>query len=84
MKLFLTLLTLITLGFAQTSRADDPPKPYPLQTCLISGEKLDVMGEPVVLVYQGQEMKFCCKNCVKKFQADPDQYLKQVQAAEKK
>ncbi len=53
-------------------------KPYPLDTCLVSGEKLDEMGEPQVIVHEGQEVKFCCKMCIKKFKADPEKYLKKM------
>ena len=50
-------------------------KPYPLGVCPVSGEKLGGMGEPVVFVYQGQEIKLCCKNCRKDFDAEPPKYL---------
>ena len=50
-------------------------KPYPLEVCPVSGEKLGGMGEPVVFVYQGQEIKLCCKNCRKDFDAEPAKYL---------
>lgn len=59
-----------------------PVKPYPLSKCIVSGEALDGdMGKPVVLEYQGQEMKFCCSSCVAKFKKDPDKYLKELAAA---
>ncbi len=47
------------------------PKPYPLDFCLVSGEKLGDHGDPVVKVHDGQEFKFCCKGCVKDFDKDP-------------
>ncbi len=53
-------------------------KPYKLDTCLVSDEKLGEMGKPVVMVYQGQEMKFCCKKCKAKFEKDPEKYLKML------
>ena len=53
-------------------------KPYPLQTCIVSGEKLGSMGEPPVLVYQGQEIKFCCKNCKPDFEKDPAKFLSKL------
>ena len=31
--------------------------------------------KPVELVYEGQTMKFCCKNCVKDFKKKPKEYL---------
>ena len=50
-------------------------KAYPLDTCLVSGEKLGEMGEPVVITYQGQQIKFCCDSCVPKFNKEPEKYL---------
>ena len=50
-------------------------KPYPLDTCTVSGEKLGEMGAPYVINHEGQEVKFCCKNCLPKFEKDPAKYL---------
>jgi len=58
-------------------------KPYPLNTCLVSGEKLGTMGEPHVINHKGQEIKFCCKGCVKDFNKDPDTYLKKLHKGQK-
>lgn len=56
-------------------------KPYPLKTCIVSGEKLGEMGEPVVFVKDGQEIKLCCKNCRPKFDAEPAKYLSKLTEA---
>lgn len=48
-------------------------KPYPLATCIVSGDKIDPAVPAVV--HNGQQVKFCCKACVKKFQANPEKYL---------
>ena len=50
-------------------------KAYPLDKCPVSDEKLGAMGTPVVFVHDGQEIKLCCKNCRKDFDADPAKYL---------
>lgn len=50
------------------------PIPYPLKTCLVSGEGLDSMDERVSTVYEGQVFEFCCKPCLKKFNKDPEKY----------
>jgi YHS domain-containing protein len=55
-------------------------KPYPLDTCLVSGEKLGEMGEPVVIVHNGQEIKFCCEKCQPKFEKDPAKYLSKLES----
>jgi len=59
----------------------EKPKPYPLKTCIVSGEKLGEMGEPFVYEYQGREIKFCCKSCLKDFKKDPAKYLKMIDDA---
>jgi YHS domain-containing protein len=60
------------------AKTDMKAKPYPLKTCLVSGDKLGEMGEPAVLVYKGQEFKFCCKDCIKDFNKEPDKWVKQL------
>lgn len=59
----------------QPMDGDAKPKPYPKDTCIVSGEKLGSMGKPIVMVHQGQEVKFCCKSCIKDFKQDPDTYI---------
>ncbi len=53
-------------------------KPYKPDTCIVSGEKLGEMGKPYVFVHEGQEIKLCCKSCLKKFNKEPDKYLKEL------
>lgn len=50
-------------------------KPYPLKTCIVSGNALDSMGGEQRIVHNGQEIKFCCKPCIAKFKQDPAKYL---------
>ena len=59
--------------------------PYPLKTCIVSGEELGGdMGDPIVIDYKGREIKFCCSSCPKKFYKDPDKYLKKLDELAKK
>jgi hypothetical protein len=67
------------------------PVPYPLKTCIVSGEKFGGdMGDPIVFDYQdkakgiNQEVKFCCPMCKPKFLKDPDKYMKVIADAEAK
>ena len=69
------LLSAVSLGAAE----GDAPKPYVFDTCATTGEKLGEMGEPVTKVYKGQEVKFCCKGCVKGFEKDIDGNLGKLQ-----
>lgn len=83
MKTFLLLLTTV-LGAASLLRAADETKaPYPLTTCVVSGEKLGEMGPPASVTYKGTVIEFCCKACVKSFNADPDKYLEKYEQAVK-
>lgn len=68
-------------ALAADQKADPKAKPYPLKTCVVSGDKLGEMGDPFVYVYKGQEIKFCCKNCLKDFNKDPQKYIKQINEA---
>jgi hypothetical protein len=61
-----------------------PAKPYPLNTCLVGGEELGKMGKPEVMVYEGQEIKFCCGACIGTFKKDPAKYLKILDDSRKK
>jgi YHS domain-containing protein len=45
-------------------------RPYTLDTCAVSGEKLGSMGDPIVKRYDGREIRFCCEGCVDEFEAD--------------
>jgi len=58
-------------------------KPYTLTTCIVTGDKLDSMGKPYVMEYEGREIKLCCKSCVKTFKKDPAKYIKKIEEAEK-
>jgi len=78
----------ISVHAADTNNPASSPnliiKPYPLDYCLVSGDKIGGdMGKPVSTNYMGQEIKFCCKNCVKDFQKNPAKYMKELQDAEK-
>ena len=60
----------------------DAAKVYPLKNCVVSGEELGSMGEPVSMTHNGQEVKFCCKDCVGEFKADPEKFLAKLSAGE--
>ncbi len=68
-------------GLAEDKK--DKPVPDKLTTCPVSGDKLGEMGKPFVIEYKGQEVKFCCKNCKKDFDKEPEKYMKLIRAADK-
>jgi YHS domain-containing protein len=41
----------------------------------VTDNKLGSMGTPITKVYADQEVKFCCKPCIAKFEKDPQRYL---------
>ena len=68
---------------ADTGKTDAKAKAYPLTTCLVTGEKLDADPDmkPYSFVHEGQEIKLCCKSCLKKFDKSPETYLKKLKDA---
>lgn len=43
---------------------------YAFDVCPISGKRLGSMGDPLVKVYDGREVRYCCGGCPKKFEKD--------------
>ena len=75
-------VALASAGAAEGKNAK--PKPYPLKTCIVSGEKLDGdMGKPYVFTYQDRGIKLCCKSCLKDFNKEPAKFIKKLEEAEK-
>ncbi len=70
------------IGAMSTINAEDKAQgdPYPLATCPVSGEELGGMGEPVVFVHEGREVRLCCAGCQKKFDADPAAMIEKIDA----
>jgi YHS domain-containing protein len=62
------------------NQKSEMPKPYPLKVCLVTDSDLDSMGDEISFVYQGQEIKICCKPCEKKFLRSPEKYLAKLAA----
>jgi len=66
---------------------------YPLKNCPVSNDELGAMGEVVIHHYtytegEGEEAKeitreirFCCKSCIPKFEADPKAVLSMLDEA---
>lgn len=79
--LILALVALGAVTAADTPATETKAKPYPIDTCLVMGDKLDKDAASVVV--EGQEFKVCCKGCIKKIQADPKGYLAKLAEAEK-
>ncbi len=66
-----------------TKKAPLKPKPYPLKTCLVTGDGLDEMDERVSTIHNGQTFEFCCKPCLAKFRKNPGRYVQALAKAER-
>lgn len=62
----------------KTEKSGFTGDPYPLDTCIVSGEKLGSMGKPLVKEIAGREYRFCCKGCVGLFEKDAVNYQKKL------
>ena len=71
-----------SVSFAADKETKD--KPYPLDKCVVSGEKLGELGKPYVFKHEGHEVQLCCKDCLKDFKKDPAKYMKKLDEAEAK
>ena len=65
---------------AQETTVNAAAKPYPLNKCVVSGESVE-HGQPYTFVYNGQEIKLCCKDCLADFNKDPQKYLAKINEA---
>jgi YHS domain-containing protein len=60
-----------------TQPAATQPAGKPInKICPVEKEEIDPDGPTVV--YQGKVIGFCCKSCVKKFNANPEKYMKDL------
>lgn len=74
MKITRVILSALVLGIAgcgsgptAASKPSAQADGYPLDFCVVTGNKLGSMGEPFVVKYQGKTVKFCCSSCLKDF-----------------
>jgi len=54
---------------------------YPLDKCVISGEALGSMGDPISVVYGTRLVQLCCKGCEKGFAKAPAKHMARIDAA---
>ena len=81
LTLLIISLGLFTAAFAADAKPQEKAKAkksYPLTTCIVTENDLDSMGGAVTKVYDGQEIKFCCKPCVAEFEANQAEFLKKL------
>ena len=44
---------------------------YPTEACIVSGERLGSMGDPIDVMYGYRLLRFCCKGCLRAYKKDP-------------
>ena len=79
---FLLASLVTTQAFAQEEGTQTEPEkverigdPWPLETCAVAGMKLGSMGEPIIKIHEGREVRFCCAGCIDAFESDPEKFL---------
>jgi len=55
-------------------------QPYPLTTCIASGEPIDP-ETAVGVVHEGREFIFCCKSCARKLPRNSEEFVKKFDEA---
>ncbi len=80
--LIAALLLAAPAGMTAEEAQPGAVKPYPLENCVVSNDKIDPQVPP--LVYNGQEYRFCCRGCIKKFNREPDKYAARLLATTNK
>ena len=78
----LTSFCLAPIAGLAADKKTEKPKPYTLKTCVVTDEKLGEMGDAYAFVYEGREIKLCCKSCLKEFKKEPAKYIKKIETAE--
>lgn len=64
---------------AAVIRAQKPG--YALKKCVVSGEELGSMGDPIAMVQGNELIMLCCKGCVKSLKRDPQGVMAKRDAA---
>jgi YHS domain-containing protein len=54
---------------------------YPLDVCMISGEKLGAMGPATDVIYKNRLVRFCCPGCPDTFKKDPAKFIARLDQA---
>lgn len=54
---------------------------WPLDTCVVAGEKLGSMGDPIIKMQGDREVRFCCAGCIKTLEKSPEGFLQKADAA---
>jgi YHS domain-containing protein len=66
---------------AEQEQTQQEVKPYPFDFCIVQeDEKLDPDAEPYAIVHEGQQYRFCCKDCWAEFRENPAPFVDKFKA----
>ncbi len=74
LSLFAGILAIGLVACNEEKAASEASTGGAQKTCPVSGEDLGSMGDPVIAMHEGKEIKLCCDSCVPKFNADPAKF----------
>lgn len=75
--LSIALALAVSLAVCAEEESETAVKPYPFDFCIVQeDEKLDPDAEPYAVVHEGQQYRFCCKDCWSEFRENPAPYVK--------
>ncbi|HIA47762.1 MAG TPA: hypothetical protein EYN96_07290 [Candidatus Hydrogenedentes bacterium] len=78
-SLIAAVAAVLMMVLAPASQAEERVgDPFTLDVCPVSGAKLDSKGDPVVMILDGREVKFCCAGCKPQFEADPAGFIAKI------
>lgn len=69
----------LVLGFAMVSgvQAEDAARPQTPESCVVNGDKFaERKNAPISVTHNGESIYVCCKKCKKKFEQEPEKYIK--------
>jgi len=75
-KVRLALVALGVLAAMCTPVKSAALTPYPLTTCIVTGDKLST--DAIVFSYDGREIKTCCTDCIDEFYKDPARFAGKI------
>jgi hypothetical protein len=64
--------------------ADEQRAAYPMQTCIVRGNRLGSMGDPAEVILAGRLVRLCCPPCERELRHEPATYITQLDDAWRK
>ncbi len=71
-------LLVLAVGFSARGQTAAEIEAYPIDFCIVTGQKLGSMGPIVDHMHEGRLVRFCCTGCLAAFRRDPARYLAEL------